>query len=397
MILHIDMDAFYAAIELRDEPSLAGKPVVVGGSPKGRGVIAAASYEARKYGVYSAMPAAKALRQCPTLVFIHPRMDHYAAVSKQIRKIFFEFTSLVEPLALDEAFLDVSGSTGLFGDAPSIARQIKDRIKSELRLVASAGVAPNKYLAKVASDLEKPDGLVVVEQAGIDQFLSPLPISRIWGVGKQTEKKFTRMGVSTIGQLKKIPLELLNETFGINGQHFWKLARGEDTRAVVPDRVAKTVSHETTFPVDIHDQDWLASWAGELTDQVGRRLRRHSIYGKTVQLKLRFSNFETVTRAKTLARQTQSTQAIRDAIRDLLANVDLGNRGVRLIGVGVRNLSRDKPVQQMLFDQEADQKSNRLDKMTDEIKDRFGHLAVRRGASMEYKIRHRPDPRVKDE
>ena len=391
------MDAFYAAIELRDDPSLAGKPVVVGGSPKGRGVIAAASYEARKYGVYSAMPAGKALRQCPHLVFVRPRMDHYAAISKQIRKIFFDFTSLVEPLALDEAFLDVSGSTGLFGDAASIAQQIKDRIRSELGLVASAGVAPNKYLAKVASDLEKPDGLVVVSESEIDQFLAPLPISKIWGVGKQTEKKFTRLGVSTIGQLRKIPLELLNQTFGVNGQHFWKLARGEDSRSVVPDRIAKTVSHETTFSVDIHDHDWLAAWTDELTDQVGRRLRRHSIYGKTVQVKLRFSNFETITRAKTLDRQTQSSQTIRESARNLLASVEMGNRGIRLIGVGVRNLSRDKPIQKMLFDQETEQKSKRLDETTDEIKDRFGHLAVRRGASMEYKIRHRPDPRVKDE
>lgn len=393
MILHIDMDAFYAAIELRDDPSLAGKPVVVGGSPKGRGVIAAASYEARKYGVYSAMPAAKALRQCPGLVFVRPRMDHYATISKQIRKIFFDFTSLVEPLAMDEAFLDVSGSTKLFGDAVSIAQQIKDRIKSELGLVASAGVAPNKYLAKVASDLEKPDGLVVVESDEIEQFLAPLPISRIWGVGKQTEKKFTRLGVATIGQLRKIPLDLLNQTFGINGQHFWKLARGEDSRSVVPDRIAKTVSHETTFPVDIHDKDWLAAWADELTDQVGRRLRRHSIFGKTVQVKLRFSNFETVTRAKTLDCQTHSSQAIRETARALLANVDLGNRGIRLIGVGVRNLSRDKPIQKMLFDQDSEQKSKRLDQTTDEIKDRFGHLAVRRGANIEYKIRHRPDPK----
>jgi len=251
-------------------------------------------------------------------------------------------------------------------------------------------------LAKVASDLEKPDGLVVVESEHVRSFLAPLPISKIWGVGKQTEKKFLKIGVRTIGQLHNIPLDLLNQTFGVNGEHFWKLARGEDSRAVIPDRIAKTVSHESTFPVDIYNTDWLASWVDELTDQVGRRMRRHEIFGKTVNLKLRFSNFETITRAKTLPEPTQSSQSVRETARQLLNDVDTGQRGIRLLGVGVSNLSRNKPVQKTLFDQESDDKSRRLDQTTDQIKDKFGHDAVRRGASLKYKIRHRAEPRAKD-
>ncbi len=296
MILHVDMDAFYAAIELRDNPSLVGKPVVVGGSPSGRGVVAAASYAAREFGIHSAMPASQAVRICPSAVFIKPRMQHYANISKQIREIFFGYTSLVEPLSLDEAFLDVGGSVALFGSAESIARQIKDRINNELGLVASAGVAPNKYVAKVASDLEKPDGLVVVPEGKIQNFLDPLPVSKIWGVGKQTGKKFDSLGVRTIGQLRQIPMTTLKASFGINSEHFWRLARGLDSRRVVPDRFAKTISHETTFAADIYDKACLQAWLTELAEQVARRMRRHHLYGKTVQIKLRFSNFDTITR-----------------------------------------------------------------------------------------------------
>ena len=236
MILHVDMDAFYASVELRDHPEMIGKPVVVGGSPKGRGVVAAASYEARKFGVFSAMPASRAIQLCPNAVFIKPRMEHYANVSKQIREIFFRFTSLVEPLSLDEAFLDVSGSEKLFGDGPVIAAEIKRLIKSELGLTASAGVAPNKYLAKVASDLEKPDGLVVVPADGVLEFLDPLEISRVWGIGPKTAEKFAAIGVTTIGQLRDVSMKRLKGTFGINSEHFWRLSRGLDTREVVLSR-----------------------------------------------------------------------------------------------------------------------------------------------------------------
>ena len=251
MSLHIDMDAFYASIEIRDNPRLATKPVVVGGSPSGRGVVSTANYIARSFGIHSAMPAVQARRLCPSAVFIRPRMDHYAAVSRQIRDIFHTYTDLVEPLSLDEAFLDVTGSQALFGDAVEIAQQIKSRIRNELSLSASAGVAPNKFLAKVASDLEKPDGLVVVDPNNIHGFLDPLPVSCIWGVGAQTQKKFELLGVRTISQLRTLSHETLKARFGINCDHFWRLARGLDSRQVVPDHDAKSISHETTFVRDI--------------------------------------------------------------------------------------------------------------------------------------------------
>lgn len=395
MILHLDMDAFYASVEIRDNPTLGGKPVVVGGSPKGRGVVSAASYEARKFGIHSAMPTAHAYRLCPDAIFIKPRMNHYATISKQIREIFFRFTSLVEPLSLDEAFLDVSGCERLFGmTSPEIAAEIKRTIGNEVGLVASAGVAPNKFLAKIASDLEKPDGLVVVQAEEIESFLDPLDISRIWGVGKRTLEKFHRIGVHRVADLRRVSRDTLNRNFGLNSEHFWRLSRGLDSRPVVPDRIAKSISHENTFRSDIFDVEALSAWASELADQVGRRLRRHDIRGRTVQLKLRFSNFQTITRSITLNRSTSTTDEIRVAVLGLLAKVNFERRGIRLLGVGVQNLDRAKVQQQLLFGTQERQKQTRLDDTTDEIKDKFGHIAVQRASSLEHKIRHRPAPRV---
>jgi DNA polymerase IV len=386
MILHIDMDAFYASVEIRDNPRLAQLPVVVGGSADGRGVVSTANYLARKFGIHSAMPAAQAKRLCPQAVFIRPRMAHYAAVSQQIRGIFHSFTDLVEPLSLDEAFIDVTGSQALFGDAVSIARRIKQRIRDEVGLTASAGVAPNKYLAKVASDLEKPDGLVVVDPAAIHSFLDPLPVSRVWGVGAQTQKKLEALGAHTIGQLRALPLEILKLSFGVNSEHFWRLARGLDTRAVVPDRDAHSISHETTFSVDISDAEALRAWLLDLTDDVARRLRHYQLVGRTVQLKLRYSNFETITRSRTLAEPTHVTEVIARVASELfLANSRDIQRGIRLIGVGVSQLGTKGPVQLSLFDQPATEKSKRIDKALDEIRDKFGKLALSRGSSLRTK------------
>lgn len=397
MIVHIDMDAFYASIEIRDNPRLAGLPVVVGGSPRGRGVIAAASYEARKYGVFSAMPAAKALRLCPNAVFVRPRMQRYADVSKKIREIFFRFTSLVEPLALDEAFLDVGGCENLFGDGQAIAQQIKKAIHDELNLTASAGVAPNKFLAKLASDLDKPAGLVVVDPDDVQGFLDPLPISRVWGVGKQTLKKFERIGVQSIKQLRSLSVDSMRTLFGVNSEHFWRLSRGLDSRAVVPDRVAKTISHESTFSLDLVDREAMRAWLLELTDQVARRMRRHDVRGKTVNLKIRFSDFHTITRAQTAPDATSSTRELERVVDEIFERIELEGRAVRLLGMGVSNLSRNDLTQGLLFDGEERKKTDRLDSIKDQIKDRFGHSAVRRATSMEHEIGRRPDPRVDDE
>lgn len=395
MILHIDMDAFYASVEIRDNPKLRGLPVVVGGSPQGRGVISAASYEARKFGIFSAMPSSQAARLCPNVVFVKTRMDHYAKISKQIREIFFRFTSLVEPLALDEAFLDVSGCERLFGDGPAIAQQIKAAIQDELGLTASAGVAPNKFLAKLASDLDKPNGLVVVDPDRIEEFLNPLSIERVWGVGKQTLKKFHRLNVKTIEQLRGLDKSTMQQFFGINSEHFWRLSRGLDTRPVVPDRIAKSVSHETTFSHDLIDREPLQGWLMELTQQVGRRLRRYDIRGRTVQIKIRFADFRTITRSLSLSEPSSSSQELETAVKELFERVDIDD-GVRLVGMGVSNLTTKAVKQQMLFDNEERSRNARLDEMKDQLKDRFGHDAIRKGTSVEHKISRRPDPRVKD-
>ena len=391
MILHVDMDAFYAAIELRDNPNLAGKPVVVGGSPSGRGVIAAASYEARKFGLHSAMPGAQAIRLCPQAVFIKPQMEKYSAVSKQIREIFNRFTSVFEPLALDEAFLDVAGSEKLFGDAETIGRMIQSTIADELNLVASVGVAPNKFIAKLASDLEKPNGFVVVQQANVTEFLDPLAIERVWGIGPKTQKTFLRLGVQRIEQLRKLPLETLKQLFGLNADHFWRLARGIDTRQVVPDRIAKAVGHESTFSQDIDDDDVLESWVWELSDQVGRRLRRNQIFGKTIRVKIRFHDFRTISRSKTISVRSNSTREIAETSLNLLRSVRAQQRdSIRLLGVSVGGLSSQALQQQQLFDQEQDQRAKQIDSAADAIRDRFGSAALKRGSTLN---RNKPSDR----
>ncbi len=394
MILHVDMDAFYASVEQRDNPALRGKPVIVGGSAQGRGVVSAASYEARQFGVHSAMPASQAVRLCPQGIFVKPRMQHYAAISKQIREIMFGFSSLVEPIALDEAFIDVSGSVRLFGPADSIARQIKQSIKQQTGLIASAGVAPNKYLAKVASDLDKPDGLVIVDPETINQFLDPLEITRIWGVGRACERKFAGMGVRTIGQLRALPLETLQRSFGVNAEHFWQLARGIDGRSVVPDRESKSVSHETTFHSDINQREILEAWLLELVDQVARRMRRYQIRGRTIQLKIRFSDFHTITRAQTLAEPTWQTRELWETAKHILVKaLEPQHRPVRLLGAGVSNLSTREARQMTLFEEGENEKLGRLDSAADEIRDKFGSSAVKRAAAMEFGASHRALPR----
>ena len=380
MILHIDMDAFYASVEERDDPTLVGQPVVVGGSSEGRGVVCAANYEARKYGVFSAMPAAKAVRLCPNAVFLRPRMSHYAAISRQIREIFQRFTPLVEPLAFDEAFLDVTGSIRLFGPPEQIAEEIRSAIREELNLPASVGVAPNKYLAKLASDLEKPNGFVVVNPERIFEFLDPLPVTRIWGVGKKSIHRFERLKLETMGQIRQLALEDLEANFGNQAQHLWNLCRGIDTRKVVPDRVAKSISHETTFGTNIEDLETLRVWLMELTEQVASRLRRCDRTCRTVQLKVRYEDFETVTRAQKLATPSDVTREIWQAADEMLKS-RLPNRrlSVRLIGVGVQNLTDTSLHQASLFDEDEHAVQSEIDRATDSIRAKFGNAAVRRG------------------
>ncbi|HQZ64212.1 MAG TPA: DNA polymerase IV [Planctomycetaceae bacterium] len=394
MILHVDMDAFYASVEERDDPTLCGKPVIVGGTPEGRGVVAAANYVVRKFGVHSAMATAKALTLCPDAIVLRPRMEHYAQISNQIREIFHRYTPEVEPLSLDEAFLDATGSVQLFGSVETIGRAIKQDIRNELNLVASVGVGPNKFLAKLASDLDKPDGFTVIEPDAVQSILDPLPVGRIWGVGKVTSQRFDRLGIQTIGQLKALSLQQLQDEFGQHGEHFWQLARGIDNREVIADREAKSISHETTFAEDIRDMDVLRAWLMELTEQVARRLRSHEIQGRTVHLKVRYSNFDTYTRSKSVSPATNATNQLWSMALQLLTS-ELPDRPlvVRLLGMGVSNLQKQRPVQQSLFAEEQDEKDTRLDQVADTIRNRFGSASLRRASTVQHNAEHKPRPR----
>jgi DNA polymerase IV len=381
-ILHVDMDAFYASVEQRDQPELRGKPVIVGGLG-GRGVVCAASYEARPFGVHSAMPISTAQRLCPQGVFLPVRMKHYVEISRHIRTILHAFTPLVEPLSLDEAFLDVHGCEELFGPAPEIGRQIRTRIKSETGLTASVGVAPNKFLAKLASDHGKPDGFVVVGVDRVAEFLHPLPVGRIWGIGAKAEKRLHALGIRTIGGLAAYPEQALIDHFGDMGRHVWRLAHGEDDRSVVPDREAKSISTETTFARDIGDRDTLRVWLLDLTDHLGSRLRQSGILARTVELKLRSSDFRTRHKAQALPEATNLTDALWNTAREIF------DRGltrdllpIRLLGVGATRLTRDGIVQGDLFEAGVREKRQSLDRTIDAIRGAFGSTALRRGSGL---------------
>ena len=379
-ILHVDMDAFYASVEQRDRPELRGRPVIVGGTG-GRGVVSAASYEARRHGVHSAQPTATARRLCPDGVFLPVRMSHYAQIARQIRDILFSFTPLVEPLSLDEAFLDVRGCEGLFGPAPEVARRVKQRVRAETSLIASVGVAPNKFLAKLASDHGKPDGLVVVPPEQVVAFLAPLPVGRLWGVGAKAEKRLHQLGVRTVGQLAALPERHLVERFGDLGRHVWLLAHGRDERAVVPDREAKSISSETTFAQDIGDRDVLRAWLLDLVDHLGGRLRAQGVRARTVELKLRSSDFRTRVRSLSLSEPTDLTEPLWEAARELFErSLTAEVLPLRLLGVGGSNLSRDAAVQGDLFDGERRARQGQLDRAVDAIRGQFGAAAIRRGS-----------------
>jgi nucleotidyltransferase/DNA polymerase involved in DNA repair len=306
-VIHIDMDAFYAAVEQLDHPEYRGRPLIVGADPKqgkGRGVVSTASYEARPFGVHSAMPISQAYRLCPQAVFVPVRMARYQQVSARILAIYQRYTDMVEPLSIDEAFLDVSRSTRLFGPVEAIAQRIKQDILREEGLVASVGVAPNKFLAKLASDLGKPDGFLVLHEADVDAFLCELPVSRLWGVGKQTTRQLEACGLHTIGQVAEWPETRLVARFGHLGRHIWRLAHGLDTRAVTAHRAAKSIGAETTFAEDTADPEDLRRTLVELAEKVGQRLRAEGYVATKVTLKFRDADFVTLTRTHSLSEPT---------------------------------------------------------------------------------------------
>lgn len=336
-ILHIDMDAFFASVEQRDRPELRGRPVAVGGSPSGRGVIAAASYEARVYGVRSAMPSGRAARLCPDLIFVKPRFEAYKEASQQIRAVFLEYTDLVEPLSLDEAYLDVTENHPGIASARRIAMEIKQKIVAQTGLTASAGISVNKFLAKMASGLNKPDGLTVITPEKAPAFLEALPIGRFHGIGKATEQRMILLGIETGKDLLAWDLLDLVREFGKAGHHYHAIVRGRDERRVVPERVRKSIGKERTFAQDLTDPDEMLEILDGLTDAVWNTLQRLDGTARTITLKVRYGNFETVTRSRS-SESPWTMEQIPVTVRELLDETEAGERSVRLLGVSVSSL-----------------------------------------------------------
>ncbi|MDH4021746.1 MAG: DNA polymerase IV [Gammaproteobacteria bacterium] len=343
-IIHLDMDAFYASVEQRDDPQLRGRPVAVGGSPESRGVVAAASYEARVFGVRSAMPMARALRQCPDLVIVRPDFSRYRAASRQVMAILRSATPLVEPLSLDEAYLDVTEN--LWGEplATEVAKGLKRRIRAELSLTASAGVAPNKFLAKIASGWQKPDGLTVVSPERVEAFLQKLPVEALWGVGPVTAKKLRAIGIRRLVEVRTADPALLAATVGSLADWLKRLARGDDPRAVSPDRPWKSVSAETTYAEDLRDLATMTAELGRLAGRVAASLNNKSLGARTVTIKVRFSDFSTVTRSHTGPTPTADAALLGQRAVMLLGRTEAATRPVRLLGVGTHGLvAGDEP------------------------------------------------------
>ena len=337
-IIHIDMDAFYASVEQRDQPVYRGKPVIVGGAPQRRGVVAACSYEARKFGIHSAMPSARAAKLCPHAIFIKPRFDVYRRISEQIRTILLRYTELVEPLSLDEAYLDVSDSDLFQGSATRIAQALKTEIKDATGLTASAGVSYNKFLAKMASDMDKPDGLYVVTPDAGEAFIEGLPIGRFFGVGKATEARMKALNITTGADLKLLSLEQLRRHFGKTGDFFYHIARGIDRRPVSNRRERKSISSETTFMQDVSDVGAMLRSLEMLADDTMHTLTEKQLSARKLTIKVKYADFQQVTRSKTLPEPFVSTVSVAPVLAELLAKTDAGKRRVRLLGVGVSNL-----------------------------------------------------------
>lgn len=375
-IIHVDMDAFFAAVEQRDDPVLRGRPVVVGGVGK-RGVVSTASYEARRYGIHSAMPMSEARRRCPDAVFMPGDHKKYARVAAEIRDILAAFSPLVEPLSLDEAFLDVTGMEWLYPDPANIAAAIKQRIKDDLALTASAGVAPNKFLAKLASDWGKPDGLVVVRPDEVAAFLRAMPIARLWGAGEKTTKLLQSIGINTIGQLAGADDAILARHFGQAAGEMRRLARGEDDRPVIPEHEPKSLGNEVTFGEDLRSREEIGTCLLALSHKVSRRLRQAGYAGRTVTVKIRFGSFRTITRSRTLGEPTLLGDTIYDTAAAIMAGVEL-TEGVRLLGVTLSNL-QVYGSQPSLFSSGDDDKKLKVSVAVDRLKDKFGEGAVTRG------------------
>lgn len=375
-IIHVDLDAFFAAVEILDNPELTGKPVIVGGIGE-RGVVSTASYAARKFGVHSAQPMARAQKLCSQGIFLPVRMHRYKEISENVFEILYSYTPIVEPLSIDEAFLDVTGSEKIFGGAENVAGEIKRRIQNEIGLSCSVGIAPNKFLAKIASDIQKPDGFVVVQEEGKGDFLANLLVGTIWGIGKMTEKKLNDMGVYTISDLRMLSLPRLKYMLGNSGEKIYNLCRGIDEDPVVIARETKSISSELTFPHDLADRKLIQKILYELSYNVAEKLKGENLWARSVQLKVRFSDFATITRSKTYAEVTNLAQLIWQRASEIFdSKVDISKKRVRLVGVAAFNLAHKK---QMYLFPEAEEKMEKLEEATGKIRARFGKQAIKKG------------------
>ena len=384
-IIHIDMDAFFASVEQRDHPEWQGKPIVVG-SNSPRGVVAAASYEARKFGIRSAMPSQQAAQRCADLIFAPHRMEVYQAVSKQVMGIFESYSPELQKLSVDEAFLDISGSMHLWGGAQLLAEHLRQQIKDELQLTCSVGIAPNKFLAKLASDMNKPDGITYLpkDMDAIPEWLAPLDIRLIWGVGKRTEAQLNKYGIRKVRDLQqRLPSDLERMVGANQADHLWRLAHGEDERPIVTVQKDKSISSETTFSTDISDPEILDQTLLELIEKVGRRLRSSDYYAGTVFIKVRYGNFENFTRQCGVNPATHNDRDLIQAVRSLFAKAEV-SRPVRLLGAGVSGLL-DEPRHQhdpqldLFKEPEAPQEDDPLDQAVDKVRDKFGKSSLKRG------------------
>lgn len=376
-IIHVDMDAFFASVEQRDNDQLRGKPVIVGGLGS-RGVVSTASYEARRFGVHSAMPMAEARRLCPQGIYLPGDHKKYVQVSARIQDILADFSPVIEPLSLDEAFLDMTGMERLFPDIAAAARQIKKRIRGELELTASAGAAPNKFLAKLASDLEKPDGLVVIRPGEAAAVLEPLSVSHLWGVGKAATDVLHKLGIKTIGQLARTDAVFLAQYFGKAAYEMNRLSRGLDDRPVIPGREPKSVGKEVTFETDLLVPEDIRSQLLLLAEKVGWRLRRRGYFARTITVKIRFASFRTITRRRTLMEPTQFDEVLFATALDICRGLSLPE-GIRLLGISAANLQSGGG-QISLFDGQS-KKRSALYRTLDQLKARFGEGIVTKGSS----------------
>ncbi len=381
IILHIDMDAFFASVEQMDDPTLLGKPVVVGGRSQ-RGVVAAASYEARRYGIHSAMPIFQARQKCPALVIVPPRRKRYSSLSKRIMAILETFSPLVEPISIDEAFVDITGCHRLYGSPARIALAMKDRIYQAVGLTCSVGVAPVKFLAKIASDMDKPNGLTVIEAEQMPDFIQQLPIGKVPGVGKRAEKTLSTLGMRTLGQVASVPQKLLIKKLGKFGHRLIALSQGRDDSPVTPFSEAKSISTETTLPENTMDRRLLDHYLLTQSQSVAKDLRRKQMRTRTITLKVKTDDFKLHSRSRTLTRPVQSAERIYQVASELFRQFSL-KRPVRLIGVGTGALvSQSMPVQADLFpdgDQVRDRKWEKVDRAMDAVSQRFGEKSVTRG------------------